>query len=303
MKYFEFDGKNISEVIAGCMRYDQMGEEDLDRHIKTALDNGLNFFDHADIYGKGKSQLVFGNFLEKNKGIREKMILQSKVGITEGRYDFSKDHIISSVNKSLKDLKTDYLDILLLHRPDLLMEVDEVNEAFNELKKDGKVLNFGVSNFNSTRIEILQRGLDEKLYFNQLQFSPVHTPALDHIVLTNTKFDGAENLDGEVFDYCMLNNISIQAWSPFQHGFIEGSFVVNDDYKALNKKLEDLADKYQVGVNAIVVAWIIRLPYHIKPVIGTTNTQRLLDAMSGADIDLSREEWYEIYKAAGHDII
>lgn len=303
MKYFEFDGKKVSELIAGCMRYDGMDQEDLDRHVKTALDNGINFFDHADIYGKGKSQEVFGKFLEKNKTLRQSMIIQSKCGITKGRFDFSKEHIIESVEKSLKDLKTDHLDVLLLHRPDLLMEVEEVNDTFNKLKKEGKVLNFGVSNFPARRIELLQKGLDEKLVFNQLQFSPVHALALEHIALTNTKFEGSADTDGEVFDYCKLNNIKIQAWSPFQHGFIEGTFIGNSDYKKLNDKLEELAEKYQVGVNAIVVAWIMRLPYKIKPVIGTTNTKRLLDAIKGADIELTREEWYDIYKASGHEII
>lgn len=303
MKYFEFDGKKVSELIAGCMRYDSMEESALDRHIKTAMEAGINFFDHADIYGKGKSQVVFGEFLENNKGLRDQMIIQSKCGITNGRYDFSKKHIIESVEKSLKDLKTDHLDILLLHRPDLLMDVEEVNDAFNSLKKEGKVLSFGVSNFNSKRMELLQIGLDEKLIFNQLQFSPVHAPMLDHVVLTNTKFDGSADLDGEVFDYCMLNDVQIQAWSPFQHGFIEGTYIGNDDYKELNQVLKTLADKYQVSVNAIVVAWIMRLPYQIKPVLGTTNTERLVETIKGADIVLSREEWYDLYKAAGHPII
>lgn len=303
MKYFEFDGKKVSELIAGCMRYDSMEESALDRHIKTAMEAGINFFDHADIYGKGKSQVVFGEFLENNKGLRDQMIIQSKCGITNGRYDFSKKHIIESVEKSLKDLKTDHLDILLLHRPDLLMDVEEVNDAFNSLKKEGKVLSFGVSNFNSKRMELLQIGLDEKLIFNQLQFSPVHAPMLDHVVLTNTNFDGSADLDGEVFDYCMLNDVQIQAWSPFQHGFIEGTYIGNDDYKELNQVLKTLADKYQVSVNAIVVAWIMRLPYQIKPVLGTTNTERLVETIKGADIVLSREEWYDLYKAAGHPII
>lgn len=303
MKYFDFEGKKVSQVIAGCMRYDSMEEKALDRHIKTALDHGVNFFDHADIYGKGKSQEVFGNFLEKNKALRQDMILQSKCGITDGRFDFSKDHIRESVEKSLKDLKTDYLDVLLLHRPDLLMDEGEVNEIFNDLKKEGKVLNFGVSNFPARRIELLQRGLDEKLVFNQLQFSPVHALSLEHIALANTKFEGSADTDGEVFDYCMLNDIKIQAWSPFQHGFIEGTFIGNDDYKELNEKLNELAEKYKVGVNAIVVAWIRRLPYDINPVLGTTNTERLVDGIKGADIELSRKEWYDIYKAAGHEII
>lgn len=303
MKYFKVNDKKASKIIAGCMRYDSFSEDDIDRHVKLALDNGINFFDHADIYGKGKSQEVFGKFLSKNTNLRDSMIIQSKCGITDGRYDFSKEHIIESVEKSLKDLKTDYLDVLLLHRPDLLMDVEEVNKAFNKLKEEGKVLSFGVSNFNSKRIELLQKGLDEKLEYNQLQFSPVHTPMLDHIILTNTKFEGSSDFDGEVFDYCMLNDIKLQAWSPFQYGFIEDTYIGNDKYKKLNEKLEELSEKYKVSVNAIVIAWIMRLPYKIKPVVGTTNTNRLVEMTRGVDVDLTRKEWYDIYTSAGHCII
>ncbi|MDD7304964.1 MAG: aldo/keto reductase [Peptoniphilaceae bacterium] len=303
MKYFDFYGKKASSLIAGCMRYDSFAYDKLESHVKTAMDKGINFFDHADIYGGGQSQVVFGEFLGKNKDLRSKMIIQSKCGISSGRFDFSKEHIIKSVEKTLTDLKTDYLDILLLHRPDLLMDVEEVNETFNLLKKEGKVLHFGVSNFPSKRIELLQRGLDEKIAFNQMQFSPVHALGLDHIALANTKFENSSDRDGEVFDYCILNDIKIQAWSPFQYGFIEGTYIGNDEYKDLNIKLNELAEKYQVGVNAIVLAWIMRLPYDIKPIVGTTNTKRLIDCIKGADITLGREEWYDIYKAAGHSII
>ncbi|MDO4594050.1 MAG: aldo/keto reductase [Tissierellia bacterium] len=303
MKYLDLKDKKISTIVAGCMRYTELSKNEFDTHIKTALDNGINYFDHADIYADGKAQEVFGDFLKENPSLREKMIIQSKCGITKGIYDFSKEHILNSVKESLKALNTDYLDVLLLHRPDALMEVFEVNEAFNQLKKEGLVKYFGVSNFNSMKVKLLKNGLDEKIRFNQLQFSPAHCTMITHSILTNTPYENARDMDGEILDYSNLNNIRIQAWSPYQYGFMEDTFVDSPKYEKLNEKLEELAKKYEVGKNSIVSAWITRMPQGIQTIAGTTNTDRLLEVIKGADIKLTRKEWYEIYEAAGNKII
>lgn len=303
MKYLDMIDTKVSNIIAGCMRYNSLTEKELDTQVKTALDLGINFFDHADIYGKGESQKVFGNFLKNNKSLREKMIIQTKCGIKDGYYDFSKEHIISSVKKSLKDLNTDYVDILLLHRPDLLMDPKEIDMAFRYLKKTGMVKHFGVSNFNTMYLKYLQKHLSEKIVANQLQLSPVVAFALDHIVLTNTSYENSATYDGEVFTYCAMEDIRIQAWSPYQYGFIDGVYIDNPDFKELNDALQELADEYNVTKNAIVAAWISTLPYDVQTVVGSTKPERLKEIAKGSEIKLTREQWYKIYDHAGNKVI
>ena len=238
-----------------------------------------------------------------NSSIREKMILQSKCGIIspEGYFDFSKEHIIESVNGILKRLKTEYLDILLLHRPDPLMEPAEVAEAFEELHTSGKVRNFGVSNHNPAQIELLQKYIPYKLVVNQLQFSIAHTPLIDSGIALNMKNDQAINRDSSILEYCRLHDITMQAWSPYQHGFFEGSFLGDlDRFPKLNEVVDTIAKKYGVTNTAIATAWITRHPANIQVVLGTTNAERLKAACKGAEIRLTREEWYQIYKAAGN---
>ncbi|MBC1946721.1 aldo/keto reductase family oxidoreductase [Listeria welshimeri] len=291
-----------SEISLGCMRMADLSKEDANKVINTALENGIDFFDHADIYGGGKSEEVFADAIDMNATIREKMILQSKCGIRQGFFDFSKEHIISSVEGSLKRLKTDYLDTLLLHRPDTLFEPEEVAAAFTELEKSGKVRHFGVSNQNPGQIELLKKYVDQELIANQLQFSIMHTGMIDTGFNVNITIDPSLDRDGGILEYSRLNNMTIQAWSPFQYGFFEGVFLDNDKFPELNKTIDKIAADKGVTNSAIAVAWIQRHPASFQTVVGTMNPGRIADIAKASDVTLSREEWYEIYRAAGNQL-
>ncbi|MGP4076180.1 aldo/keto reductase [Halobacillus sp. K22] len=292
----------VGEISLGCMRINKLEKKDARYVIENAMDTGVDLFDHADIYGSGESESVFAEAIDMNDDVREKMKLQTKCGIRDGYFDFSKDHILESVEGSLKRLKTDYIDSLLLHRPDALFEPEEVAEAFTELKESGKVRYFGVSNQNPMQIELLKKYLKEDLIVNQMQLSIVHTPMIDAGFNVNMQNDPAIMRDGGVIEYCRLNDISIQAWSPFQHGMIEGPFVGNKEFPQVNAKLKDLAEKYGVTDSAIAIAWILRHPANIQPVVGTMNTERMRDIAKASDIELTRQEWYELYTAAGNEL-
>ncbi|EOX1307480.1 aldo/keto reductase family oxidoreductase [Listeria monocytogenes] len=291
-----------SEISLGCMRMADLSKEDANKVINTALENGIDFFDHADIYGGGKSEEVFADAIDMNTTIREKMILQSKCGIRQGFFDFSKEHIIASVEGSLKRLKTDYLDTLLLHRPDTLFEPEEVAAAFTELEKSGKVRHFGVSNQNPGQIELLKKYVDQELIANQLQFSIMHTGMIDTGFNVNMTIDPSLDRDGGILEYSRLNNMTIQAWSPFQYGFFEGVFLDNDKFPELNKVIDKIAADKGVTNSAIAVAWIQRHPASFQTVVGTMNPGRIADIAKASDVTLSREEWYEIYRAAGNQL-
>ncbi|ECW2870395.1 aldo/keto reductase family oxidoreductase [Listeria monocytogenes] len=291
-----------SEISLGCMRMADLSKEDANKVINTALENGIDFFDHADIYGGGKSEEVFADAIDMNATIREKMILQSKCGIRQGFFDFSKEHIIASVEGSLKRLKTDYLDTLLLHRPDTLFEPEEVAAAFTELEKSGKVRHFGVSNQNPGQIELLKKYVDQELIANQLQFSIMHTGMIDTGFNVNMTIDPSLDRDGGILEYSRLNNMTIQAWSPFQYGFFEGVFLDNDKFPELNKVIDKIAADKGVTNSAIAVAWIQRHPASFQTVVGTMNPGRISDIAKASDVTLSREEWYEIYRAAGNQL-
>ncbi|MEH7110122.1 aldo/keto reductase [Bacillus sp. JJ1764] len=305
MKYISIANTELktSNIIMGNMRLPQLNLQEAEKLIRTALEEGINFFDHADIYGRGQSEEIFSNAIQMTPIIRENMIIQSKCGIRvpEGYFDFSKDHILRSVDGILDRLKTDYLDILLLHRPDPLMKPEEVAEAFEQLHTAGKVKYFGVSNFNPAQIELLQKSIPYKLVVNQLQFSIAHTPMIDSGIALNMNVDQSINRDSSILEYCRLHDITIQAWSPFQHGFFEGVFLGDlKRYPELNKTLDTLAEKYGVSTTAIAVAWITRHPANIQVVLGTTNSERLKEGCKGSEIKLTREEWYQLYKAAGN---
>lgn len=296
---------NVSNIIMGNMRLPQLSLLEIEQLIRTALDEGINFFDHADIYGQGRSEELFAEAIQMNSSIREKMIIQSKCGIKgqENFFDFSKEHILDSVDGILKRLQTDYLDLLLLHRPDPLMEPEEVAEAFEALHSSGKVKYFGVSNHNPAQIELLQKYIPHKLVVNQVQFSIAHTPMIDAGIALNMNNDQAINRDSSVLEYCRLHDIQLQAWSPFQNGFFEGTFLGDlEKFAELNKVIDNIAAHYHVTNTAIAIAWITRHPANIQVVLGTTNPQRLKDACAGAEIKLTRKEWYDIYKAAGNNV-
>ena len=291
-------GLQVPTVAVGCMRISDMSEKEVSAFVDTALNVGANFFDHADIYGGGKSEEVFGKAITPS--IRENIFIQTKCGIRKGMFDFSYDHIVSSVEGSLKRLGTDYIDVLLLHRPDALMEPDEVAKAFDELKASGKVRHFGVSNQNPYQMQLLQNSLDMPLCANQLQFGVMHTPMIQSGINVNMYNESGVNRDGGVLDYCRLNNITIQSWSPMQYGFFKGCFIDNEKFPELNETMGRIAEKYNVSKTTIAFAWILRHPAKMQPVTGTTNLTRLSDCLKGADVKLTREEWYEIYRAAGN---
>lgn len=295
---FGKSGMSVPAVAVGCMRISDMSEKEVSAFIDTALENGANFFDHADIYGGGKSEEVFGKAVTSS--MRENIIIQTKCGIRRGMFDFSYEHIVNSVDGSLKRLGTEYVDVLLLHRPDALMEPEEVARAFSYLKESGKVRHFGVSNQNSYQIQLLQNSLDMPLCANQLQFSVMHTPMIQSGINVNMYNDSGINRDGGVLDYCRLNNITVQAWSPMQYGFFEGCFVDNEKFPELNEVLGRIGEKYSVSKTAVAIAWILRHPAKIQTVTGTTNLERLKECFKASEIRISREEWYEIYRAAGN---
>ncbi|RKL67872.1 aldo/keto reductase [Salipaludibacillus neizhouensis] len=292
----------VGEISLGCMRMDQLSKTDAEEVIQNAMELGVNLFDHADIYGGGKSEEVFADAIGMNSSVREKMILQTKAGIRDGLFDFSKEHILESVDGSLKRLKTDYIDVLLLHRPDALMEPEEVAEAFTVLKKSGKVRNFGVSNQNPMQIELLKKYVNEDLIANQLQLSLMHTPMIDAGLNVNMQNDASINRDSAILEYSRINDMTVQAWSPFQYGMIKGVFVGNNDFPEVNAKLQELAEKKGVTDSAIAIAWILRHPAKIQPVVGTMNPDRLKDISKASDVELTKREWYELYLAAGNKL-
>ena len=291
-----------SEISLGCMRISEMSSQDISYLIHTALDEGVNFFDHADIYGGGKSESRFAESLNMNPTLREAMIIQTKCGIRQGAFDFSKEHILEAVDGSLKRLQTEYLDVLLLHRPDALVEPEEVAEAFTILQESGKVKYFGVSNQNPMQIELLKKFVKQPIIFNQLQFSITNTGMIDAGINVNMEIDASIDRDGSILDYCRLKDITIQPWSPFQYGFFEGVFLDNPKFPELNQKINELAAAKGVANTAIAIAWILRHPAHMQPIVGTTNPGRLKDMCKASDITLSRQEWYEIYLAAGNKL-
>ncbi|MFC5651991.1 aldo/keto reductase family oxidoreductase [Paenibacillus solisilvae] len=290
----------VPVLAVGCMRINSLDKVEAERFVQTSLEEGLNFFDHADIYGGGKCEEIFSDAIQMNANIREKIILQSKCGIRNGMFDFSKEHILESVNAILKRLKTDYLDILLLHRPDALVEPDEVAAAFDLLETSGKVRHFGVSNQNPTQIQLLKKSVKQPLVANQLQLSITNATMISSGINVNMENNPAVNRDGSVLDYCRLNDITIQPWSPFQYGFFEGVFLGSDKFPDLNEKIDEIAKKYEVSNTTIAIAWLLRHPAHMQPVTGTMNIERLKDCCKASDIYLTREEWYGIYRAAGN---
>ncbi|WP_125588380.1 aldo/keto reductase [Companilactobacillus jidongensis] len=292
-----------SAVALGIMRMNALTPDQAAKSIDTAFDNGINFIDAADIYGDGDSEKIFGEAMKKTSVKREDLYIQSKGGIVSGvRYDFSKQHLLDAVDGSLERLGVDYLDSFLLHRPDPLMEPEEIAEAFDELQKSGKVRHFGVSNFNPQQYLMVQEAVDQRLIINQLQFSIMHTGMVDFGMHTNMADTRSINHDGGILEFSRRMGVTIQAWSPFQYGMFQGVFIDNDKFPDLNKKLRELAGKYGVSKNGIATAWILRHPANMQVVIGTMNPEHIADSAKGADINLTKQEWYDIYFAAGNDL-
>ena len=292
-------GLQVPAVAVGCMRIKGLQPAEAERFVATALELGMNFFDHADIYGGGECEKIFA---KAYTGPREGILLQSKCGIRSGRYDFSKEHILASVDGILSRLNTDYLDVLLLHRPDALVEPEEVAEAFETLRMSGKVRHFGVSNHNPGQIQLLQKYVKQPLVANQLQMSVAHASLVTQGTHVNMSDDAAVDRDGGALDFCRLHDITVQPWSPFQHGFFKGPFVGDRHFKELNSKLDELAAKYAADSTAIALAWLLRHPAKMQPVIGTMNLGRLASCAKAAEITLSREDWYALWLAAGNTL-
>ena len=296
-------GLKVPCIAVGCMRINKLEPAEAEHFVHAAIDQGAYFFDHADIYGNGDCESVFAKAIHMNSTVREKVLLQSKCGIRRGvAFDFSKDHILKSVDGSLKRLNTEYLDVLLLHRPDALVEPEEVAEAFDVLQSNGKVRHFGVSNQNPMQIKLLKRYVRQPIVANQLQLSITNATMISQGQHVNMQDDFAVNRDGSVLDYCRLHDITIQPWSPFQYGMFEGVFLGNEKFPVLNRKIDEIAAKYSVSNTTITMAWLLRHPAGMQPVTGTMNVQRLKDCVKAAGIRLTREEWYEIYLAAGNTL-
>ncbi|ODO43586.1 aldo/keto reductase [Streptococcus pneumoniae] len=299
------DDKELSEIVLGMMRIKDKSVKEVEELVETALSVGINAFDLADIYGRGRCEELLGLVLKNRPDLREKMWIQSKCGIRIEEFtyfDFSKDYIIKSVDGILQRLKIDHLDSLLLHRPDALMESDQVAEAFNLLYKQGKVRDFGVSNQNPMMMELLKKDVKQPLAVNQLQLSAAFTPGFESAFHVNMEDSQAAMRDGSIFEYCQLHDVVIQAWSVLQFGYFKGNFVGNEKFQALNQVLDRLAIKYGVTSSTIAISWILRYPAKMQAVVGTTNPKHLREVSRAANFSLTRKEWYEIYLAAGNNL-
>ena len=294
--------QNISAIILGCMRMPALSVQEASDMIRTAAEEGINFFDHATCYGDGEAETRFGDALPHSGLKREEIFIQSKCGLHFDRkeFDWSKQDILSSVESSLRRLKTDYLDVLLLHRPDLLFDPEEVAEAFDQLAQSSKVRYFGVSNVTPGQLELLRKNVKQPLIFNQLQFSLDQTQLIDGgLYLNNLTTDRSICRDNGILDYCRLHDITVQAWSPLQFGMFKGCFVDHPDFPELNRVLGELGEKYGVPKTAVAIAWILRHPAHMQAVAGTMNPEHLRDICAASKVDLTHQEWYRLYLASG----
>lgn len=292
--------QDIPSVILGCMRMASKSLEEVEEILKTALESGITFFDHADIYGKGQSEILFGQAI-KNIGVeRSKIWVQSKASIRPGMFDFSQEYLLGAVDGILERLQMTYLDSFLVHRPDTLVDLEEFAETLQILHDSGKVKYFGVSNCNVMQIEMLKRYCSVPLVFNQIQFGPMHAAIVDHGINVNINDDLGINRDGSILEYSRIHDMTLQAWSPLMVGFFEDNFMDNPKYEELNVCLQELALKYNVTPAAIVCSWITTHPANIQIICGSMTPQRIVEMAMGSDITLTRQEWYAVYLAAGH---
>lgn len=296
---------NASRIILGCMRMPALTVKEAAAQIERAAAEGINFFDHATCYGGGEAEARFGAALKETSLDRERLIIQSKCGLCFERneFDWTKDNILSSVDDSLMRLGLDYLDVLLLHRPDLIYDPAEVADAFEILEKNGKVRFFGVSNVPMMQLKVLKKYVRQPLSINQLQLSIAASQLIDQTLYVNDlSTDMSIDRDNGLLDYCRLEDITIQAWSPLQYGKFEGCFVDNESFPELNKALAELAEKYNTSKTAIAIAWILRHPARMQAIAGTMNPEHLHDYCEAADITLAHHEWYQLYIASGKQL-
>lgn len=292
---------DVPVVIAGCMRMTGLDRKEAAAYIQKCLELGITYFDHADIYGAGECEKLFAQAFAMTSADREQVVLQSKCGIVPGvMYDQSEEYILQSVDGILKRLNTEYLDILLLHRPDALVEPEEVASAFDKLEQSGKVRHFGVCNHKPAQIQLLKKYVNQDILIDQMQFSVPFSNMITNGMEVNMLTEGSVDHDGSVLDYCRLEDITIQAWSPFQAGTVKGIFIGHPAYPELNTVMDELAGKYDVSSTTIASAWILRHPAHIQIAAGTMNPKRMEEIAKASEIMLTRQEWYRIYLAAGH---
>ena len=304
MKYLNIVNgpQKVSAVVQGCMRMPSLSKEAAAEVIKTAYECGVNFFDHATCYGAGEAETRFAEAFPLTGLKREDIYIQSKCGICPERNEFAwtKENIISSVDGILERLKVDYIDTLLLHRPDVLFEPEEVAAAFDQLESSGKVRWFGVSNLMPLQIELLKKYVKQNLVINQVQLSLEQSQLIDQPLYMNNKTtDFSINRDGDTLDYCRLKDITIQAWSPLQIGMFGGTFIDNPNFPKLNEVLQKLADREGVSKTAVAIAWVLRHPAKMQAIIGSMNPAHIKDACDSAKVELSHHDWYELYLAAG----
>lgn len=306
MKTVPLGSETAPALIAGMMRIADKSDAEIRALYDSARGAGIDYFDHADIYGgrMHRSEERFAEALVLNSSERHEITVQTKCGIvpTQGMFDFSAEHILRQVDGSLRALDTEYIDVLLLHRPDALVEPDEVARAFDELHASGKVRAFGVSNHTPAQIDLLRTSVTQPLIANQVQLSLTHAPMIAQGVAANML--GSEQSvvrdGGGLIEYCRINRITLQAWSPFQSGTGDGVLIDHPAYPELNAVLRRLASAYGVTALGIATAWITRHPAHMQVVLGTTTPARVEEAAAGSEIELTRPEWYELFRAAGH---
>ena len=294
-------GVAASQIALGMMRVGKLDRNGLRELLETALELGINFVDHADLYAQGRiSEELFGEVMRDAPSLRDGLIIQTKCGIRPGVcYDSSYEHIIKSVDTSLRRMNLDHVDFLLIHRPDALMEPEEMARAFDELQSAGKVRHFGVSNMNPMQIELIKRAVKQEIAVDQVQMSIVHAPMIDAGIHVNMNDDFAVMRDGSLIDYAQLRGITLQAWSVVQASWAQGSFLDNPEFPELNAVLARLAEKYGVTKSAVAVAWLMRHPAGIQPIAGTTSPAHLRELARAADFTLTRPEWYSLYLSAG----
>lgn len=294
--------QNVVRMILGCMRMPNLSVQEAATMIQAAVDLGINYFDNATCYTQGVAETRFGDALKASGIHREDLLIQTKCGLCFERneFDWTKKNILESVDDSLRRMQLDYLDVLLLHRPDVLYDPQEVAEAFDLLVESGKVRHFGVSNVPPMMLEVLRKFVRQPLIINQLQLSLEQSQLIDQsLYLNNLSTDRSTDRDNGLLDYCRLHEITIQAWSPLQYGMIDGCFLDHPDYPELNAELARLAEKYQVTKAAIALAWILRHPANIQVIVGTMNPEHLKESAEAMNIRLTHHEWYELYLAAG----
>ena len=296
----------VSSIVLGLMRISKMSDADIRGLFDAAVEAGVTMIDHADIYGGAPHvcEARFGDAVKLSAAERERIMIQSKAGIRKGFFDFSSEHIISAVEGSLKALKTEYLDVLLLHRPDTLVEPEDVAKAFDQLHSSGKVRHFGVSNQTPGQIELLKTAVKQPLLFNQVQLSIAHANLFAQGIAANMDgLDQSISRDVGLLDYSRLKGMTLQAWSPVQQGFFEGVFIGDrENFAELNTVMDELAEKYRVTPTGIAIAWITRHPANLQVVLGTTKPSRVRESVAGSDVVLTREEWYRLFRAAGHKV-